>query len=105
MQDKDCDVKDVANSQDSICLQAVNPNVFISEFANPTHTYHDKQEVRVVDGQYPDTNIHKSDPTMKGGSSTTEKMSNQMTIHNADGKEWIGIYDLATTPSTTESLD
>ena len=116
VQDISCDVKDTANQQYNVHPQAasskekdknthVNPDVIVSEFTNPTYTRHDKNESPVIEGQYSEICIQNFNPPMKDSTSTTEQMNTQTTISDKDGKEWIGMYNLVTIPTTVESPD
>ena len=95
---------DPAKEQDNnVHIQAVNPNV--SEFTNPAYTRHEKQEAPVIESQYAEICIQNFNPPMKDSTSTTEQMNTQTTISDKDSKEWIGMYNLVTIPTTVESPD
>ena len=112
MQDRSCDVKDTeihpqsASSEDTANKNThVNTNAFVSEFTNPAYTRHDKNEIPVIEDQYAEIGNQNLNPPMKDSTSTTEQMNTQTTISDKDGKEWIGMYNLVTIPTTVESPD
>ena len=90
------------HKKDGHHFAVTNPNVFVADVSNSMHSRHGKT---VTSSLYSEVGDDKDVPQIGYGDSdiTTKKRSTETRIIDANGDEFIGVYDVITSDDTAES--